>query len=153
MSTTSKRQPDRQRDRPRGNAARQVHEHAAQNGVVSLVLGGKRLNAESVLEFRHGNAAVHEPAAVLALHGPGILVRGVDLSGQGRENVAGRDDALQRAVFIDNEYNVQTLFLKAFQQLQTGERFGTNTGGRHWAVSSREKVSASFADSAHSSSA
>ena len=100
--------PTRRGRRCRGRRPEQQHDHAGQRVVAAAVFFGQLLQLEPVLQLGHRDQAVDQPAAVVALHGPGVVgARRRELAGDRLEHVAHGDHALHLAVFVDHEHQLR----------------------------------------------
>jgi TnpA family transposase len=67
---------------------------------------------------------IEQPASVLTLHGPrGLRIAGLELAGDGFDQVLQRDNALHFAVLVDDEGHVHIRQAKVVQQLHAGDGF------------------------------
>ena len=90
------------------HAAEQQHQHAAERVVAAVVFLRHPLQFKPVFQFRHGDQAVEQPRAVLALHRPGVFrAGGLELAGNGLEQVLRRDQPLHLAVLVDHQRHVR----------------------------------------------
>ncbi len=122
-----------------GQLAQGVHEQARQGVVAVFVFGGQLFDVQARFEFVDGHDAVEQPAAVFVLGGPGVgLGVGLELSGDGFEQVERGEQALHFAVFVDHKEHAAGLVAHLFEQLHAGQGFGHKVGSLgvvfEWAV-------------------
>src|SRR3989344_1188455 len=108
-----------------GQAAGQQHDHAAQRVVAAAFLLGHGIQVQAVFQLGHGDVAVQQPAAVLALQRPrGLGVARLKLAGDGLDEVLQRDDALHLPVFVDDKRHVHVRQAEVVEQLHARDGFG-----------------------------
>ena len=112
-SPTSGRWPDTEDQQPRHRV------------VAAAVLVGQLADAQARAQFGHRHQAVELPHAVRPLRGPGVgLGGGLQLAGDGFEQVARRHQALHHAVLVDHEHQPRGARAELLEQLHAGQRLG-----------------------------
>ncbi|MNK88333.1 hypothetical protein D3C87_1082930 [compost metagenome] len=90
--------------------------------VALLVFLGHGAQAQAVLEFRHRDHAVQQPRAIVALHGPlATCLIGLELAGNGLDQVLQRDQTQHLAVFVDHEGDLAAGRTEILEQLHAGD--------------------------------